>query len=584
MAEYYSHKTRRIAARPRNGRVEDMILPQQAVSIASGVGGVQYWTMQTITRADGTTELLLIPAQTVNAVVSQGDVVAYYTSDEDVKLPMANYNLAGAVLIEENQGLEFYEKDGQLYLRSTGGSGLDEEQLAAYLTENNYIQQSDLSAATVGTATKLQTARTINGTAFNGTENITTAKWGYARTIYIEDYSGSNTGPGVSVDGSTSEYLRLPSTITASLDGNATTATRLRTARTLWGQSFNGSSNVSGDMSSVGDISMSTSSPYIDMYDTSTSRHWRLINTGSNLKIQMTAPSSSSFYDGMTIDPSGNVAAVGDVVAYSDGTGGQSPFKFWRPSVSSSGVLSWTNSTSETTPASVNIKGADGEDGASLTYQWSGTRLRIGTTRNGSTTWGSYVDLQGDPGQDGQDGADGGSFNGGTVTQNITIRRSGPTLYLTDGSHGTWRIFHTSTDSNWLNFQRDSLVLFQMATSGVFWYYSGLNKMSDIRMKNRLDDVEGALDKLAHIPVFRYTLKDDPEAREQIGVSAQDVQAAFPEFVSSKPDGTLGVDYAGLSVITMAAMREARARIVKLEAEIGQLKKVVNELKEKVGL
>lgn len=40
------------------------------------------------------------------------------------------------------------------------------------------------------------------------------------------------------------------------LNGNAITATRLATARTLWGQSFNGTGNVSGNMTGVGSISM----------------------------------------------------------------------------------------------------------------------------------------------------------------------------------------------------------------------------------------------------------------------------------------------------------------------------------------
>lgn len=46
------------------------------------------------------------------------------------------------------------------------------------------------------TATKLQTARTINGTSFNGTGNITTANWGTACTITIG-------ATGKSVNGST---------------------------------------------------------------------------------------------------------------------------------------------------------------------------------------------------------------------------------------------------------------------------------------------------------------------------------------------------------------------------------------------
>lgn len=48
------------------------------------------------------------------------------------------------------------------------------------------------------TATKLQTARTINGTLFNGTANIVTAYWGTARTISL---SGAVTG-SASVNGS----------------------------------------------------------------------------------------------------------------------------------------------------------------------------------------------------------------------------------------------------------------------------------------------------------------------------------------------------------------------------------------------
>ena len=73
-------------------------------------------------------------------------------------------------------------------------------------------------------ATKLQTARTINGTSFNGTANITTANWGTARNISITD--GTNTSTAVSVNGSANVALKLPATIKANLTGNAATATK----------------------------------------------------------------------------------------------------------------------------------------------------------------------------------------------------------------------------------------------------------------------------------------------------------------------------------------------------------------------
>ena len=111
------------------------------------------------------------------------------------------------------------------------------------------------------TATTLQNTRTINGTNFNGSANITTANWGTPRNIYIQDNSGNHTGPAVSVNGGGNATLKLPanavfSSITGALSGNATTATTLQTPRTLTigntGKSFNGSSNVSWSLSEIG--------------------------------------------------------------------------------------------------------------------------------------------------------------------------------------------------------------------------------------------------------------------------------------------------------------------------------------------
>jgi hypothetical protein len=106
-------------------------------------------------------------------------------------------------------------------------------------------------------AEKLLTARTINGTSFNGTANIVTSYWGTARNIAIASSNGGGAGAATSVNGSANVTLKLPATITAALSGNAATASKLQTARTLWGRSFDGSANVSGDLSGVGNISAS---------------------------------------------------------------------------------------------------------------------------------------------------------------------------------------------------------------------------------------------------------------------------------------------------------------------------------------
>lgn len=52
------------------------------------------------------------------------------------------------------------------------------------------------TSSNVASATKLQTARQINGTNFNGTANITTAKWGTARSIKIGNTAKNVDGSG----------------------------------------------------------------------------------------------------------------------------------------------------------------------------------------------------------------------------------------------------------------------------------------------------------------------------------------------------------------------------------------------------
>jgi hypothetical protein len=100
-----------------------------------------------------------------------------------------------------------------------------------------------------GSAATLTTARSINGTNFDGSANITTANWGTARNISIGGTSKSVNG-SADVTWSTAEIA-------------ANTAVTLATARTLTigstGKTFNGSANVSWSLSEIGvDSSIAT--------------------------------------------------------------------------------------------------------------------------------------------------------------------------------------------------------------------------------------------------------------------------------------------------------------------------------------
>lgn len=99
------------------------------------------------------------------------------------------------------------------------------------------------------TATKLQTACTINGTSFDGSGNITTTNWGTARNITIgnakksvngsADVSWSLSEIGASASNHTHNYAG-----SSSVAGAANSAVKLTTARTINGTSFDGSGNI----------------------------------------------------------------------------------------------------------------------------------------------------------------------------------------------------------------------------------------------------------------------------------------------------------------------------------------------------
>ena len=179
-------------------------------------------------------------------------------------------NGAGELLLEWTRGSTL----GHLRYRSkrdNSDNGWSSWGTVAFTTDN------------VASATKLQTARTINGVLFNGTANITTPKWGAARNIYIQDSAASHTGSAVSVNGSDNVYLKLPSTISASLSGNASTATN---ADKLDNVHLNGiftgfSANGNNTRLVIGGVTKDLTVPYARNSDTVDS--WHGVGTSGNV-------------------------------------------------------------------------------------------------------------------------------------------------------------------------------------------------------------------------------------------------------------------------------------------------------------
>lgn len=82
---------------------------------------------------------------------------------------------------------------------------------------NNYnTNVSRPTSSRVSSADKLTTGRSINGTNFDGSANITTSYWGSTRTFYTNSHDSYRASSGVSVNGSSNVTLLLPSSIRCS--------------------------------------------------------------------------------------------------------------------------------------------------------------------------------------------------------------------------------------------------------------------------------------------------------------------------------------------------------------------------------
>jgi hypothetical protein len=188
-------------------------------------------------------------------------------------------SLSGARLVELPDGLP------HLRIEPRVGNGIQVENENINAFGHTGIQASKISiklAAGGGLSFngsgELQATGT--GTSVTLTDDTTTNA---TRYLLFED---TTSGTVSTVNVASTKLTFNPSTgvlaASGGFSGNANTATTLQTARTLWGQSFNGSANVTGNLTSVGNI---TGTGAVT-----------LTATGSTLGLAATGASAVQFY------------------------------------------------------------------------------------------------------------------------------------------------------------------------------------------------------------------------------------------------------------------------------------------------
>lgn len=131
----------------------------------------------------------------------------------------------------------------KLFVKKEAGKGL---------STKDYTAEDKKKVTNLGSYVSNATGATANANAVAITLEKKDPTTGTAGSSAITIDKATTSKAGVM---SAADKTKLDAALTAS--DNIATATKLATARTIWGQAFNGSANVSGDMTGVGNVAMS---------------------------------------------------------------------------------------------------------------------------------------------------------------------------------------------------------------------------------------------------------------------------------------------------------------------------------------
>ena len=525
--------------------------------------------------------------------------------------------------------------------------------LQLFGTENYRWRYSGAFVGNASSATKLMTARTIWGRSFDGTANIsgslenvgniystnntfsiyrngiyllTSLESGqlninaYDANIILFGYRGTSgysfyagTGAGDAVGSEIGYWNNSNFAIKTNISGHhisprANNTYDLGVSSSRWRKLF--LSGVNGgwiigktDAAINVDSTNSSTSNYFPLYrwKSYTGRVFNLgalqgADTGHRFgffmfdKDRTANGTDAEFYMNSSGDMIGtkNLRMNGDVVAYATGNA-PAPFKYWYPSVDTSGNLSWTNSTSTTTPTTRNIRGPQGATGPQGPKGDTGPKGATGAT-----------------GATGPQGPAGPSFsgylNGGFTSNGVQLAfRSTYGGYYCNWNHGgnTMTISITQSGTNWSKG-------FSFADSGNATANGGSwISNSDMRRKTYLRDFDIDLHSLIPVKLFYYFMNDDKDKVRQVGLSAQQMLGILPIMVTGKGTGVnndwYGYDYGKTGCLlsiksiqtflpfmddtnkwigkTKSWMTDKDKRIADLEEEVRELREELNNLK-----
>ena len=432
--------------------------------------------------------------------------------------------------------------DGQ-----TGEQGLETDSGFTYNPSSGTLTATIFVGALTGnasSATALANARTIGGVSFDGTANINL--------------------PGVNASGN------------QDTSGNAATATALATARTIHGVSFDGSANI--DLSEViqdtvgAMVSSNTESGISVSYeDGDGTLDFSVSGITSSMITDGTIATADIADDAITNAKIADNAVTADQISVSgNGTSGQALTS------DGDGTFSFTTITGNAydlevpsgTTAIRLAQSAGGSDNDDVTLT-GGTGISIARTSaseititNSSTNTNSF--------------ATGGSLSSGTLT--ITGNSGFSSFTVSGFSTATNQTRSSLSIDTSDNVQFGGLGAGTSAASGevratgeITAFYS-----SDIALKENINPIENALNKVMSLGGYNYDWKDSYVEKRggidgyfvrksDVGVLAHEIEKVVPEAHATREDGTGAVRYEKIVPLLIEAIKDLNKEIKELK-------------------
>ena len=210
---------------------------------------------------------------------------------------------------------------------------------------------------------------------------------------------------------------------------------------------------------------------------------------------------------------------------------------------------------------------------SSITYSTSGSGNAVtNVTASGNTVYVTKGNISG-----------GGSWNGGTISNGITIKTSSAVgisiqtgrPFIKFGSY--WEI-RSGSDLNFYYNGGSAVAYFSGSNRGNLWIAGTLSQNSDMRLKTVVSPITDVLKAISTFNVFRYKYNNDRLGRVRIGMSAQQVKIYYPELVFTESDGYYSMDYVSMSAVLVGGMQELYTRFLPVENKVKALESRVQNL------